>query len=153
MEKSFWSCVVRRFATLPSRVGMLARRVSVALLGLFLVGSALGSGTTNLASLASNVTQSFSEFGALMIAVSYVAGIGFGIAAVFKFKQHKDNPTQMPIGTPFSMLAISAVLVFLPGFFSPAGATIFGSSYTSAVGGYTGGSNIYVGGATGGSGG
>ena len=36
--------------------------------------------------------------------------------AIFKFKQHKDNPTQVPVGTPVAMLAISAALVFLPGF-------------------------------------
>ena len=29
---------------------------------------------------------------------AYVAGFGFGIAAIAKFKAHKDNPTQIHIG-------------------------------------------------------
>ena len=50
-----------------------------------------------------------------------LAGLGFGIAAIFKFKQHKDNPTQVPIGTPFALLAISVLLVFFPAIYKPAG--------------------------------
>lgn len=36
------------------------------------------------------------------------------VLAVFNFKQHKDNPTQTPIGTPISLVAIAAALLFLP---------------------------------------
>jgi intracellular multiplication protein IcmD len=31
-----------------------------------------------------------------------------------KFKQHKDNPTQTPIGTPIALVFIAAALLFLP---------------------------------------
>lgn len=44
----------------------------------------------------------------------YIAGISFAIAAIIKFKQHKDNPTQIPIGTPVALLFIAAALLFLP---------------------------------------
>ena len=50
-----------------------------------------------------------------MLAVAYIAGLGFGVAAIFKFKQVKDNPTQIPISTPFALLGVSTLLVFLPG--------------------------------------
>lgn len=92
--------------------------------------------TDTLANLATNVTAQFTAIGQLMIGVAYIAGIGFGISAVFKFKQHKDNPTQIPIGTPFALLAVSVILVFLPALYAPAGESIFGS--TSAAGGFTG---------------
>ena len=99
------------------------------------VASASSSAAT-LATLATNVTDQFTAIGQLMIGVAYIAGIGFGISAVFKFKQHKDNPTQIPIGTPFALLAVSVILVFLPALYAPAGESVFGS--TSAAGGFTG---------------
>lgn len=36
------------------------------------------------------------------------------VIAVLNFKQHKDNPTQSPIGTPIALVAIAAALLFLP---------------------------------------
>ncbi|QLH41352.1 MAG: hypothetical protein HWD59_00515 [Coxiellaceae bacterium] len=77
------------------------------------------------------VTDSFSGIGKLMIAISYVAGIAFVLASIFKFKQHKDNPTQIPLGTPLAMLVIGIVLVFLPMIFGPAGVTLFGTGAKS----------------------
>lgn len=99
---------------------------------------AMGAASDNLGTLASNVTQSYENIGKLMVSTAYLAGIGFGIAAIFKFKQHKDNPTQIPVGTPFTLLAVSAALVFLPGLYAPLGSTIFGSD-SHPGGGYTGG--------------
>ena len=94
----------------------------------------------NLGNLASGVTGSFTGIGSLMIATSYLAGTGFAIAAIFKFKQHRDNPTQIPIGTPLALLIIGIVLIFFPGIIKPAGTTIFGSSNTA--GGFSGNTNL-----------
>ena len=82
--------------------------------------------TMTLGEIGSNVAKSFGNIAQLIIATAYISGIGFGIAAIFKFKQVKDNPTQIPISTPFALLAVSALLVFLPGIFKPAGVTLFG---------------------------
>ena len=96
----------------------------------FMTTVALGqtAGGIGIGDLADNVTEQFSQVGRLMIAISYVAGIAFAIAAIFKFKQHKDNPTQITLGTPLAMLTIGVLLVFLPLLFGPAGFTIFGES-------------------------
>ena len=91
---------------------------------------------SSLGDVATNVSYAFSAIGQLMIAIAYVAGLGFGVAAIFKFKQHKDNPTQIPLGTPIALLVIAIALVFLPSFFSPAGETLFGK--TTGAGGPTG---------------
>lgn len=101
-------------------------------------GTGGSGGGTNLGTLAQNITGSFQQIGALILAISFVGGLGFTMAAIFKFKQHKDNPTQIPLGTPIAMLAIGIVLMFLPGIISPAGQTLFGASATSAAGGFTG---------------
>jgi Holliday junction resolvasome RuvABC DNA-binding subunit len=38
--------------------------------------------------------DNLTELAQSITAISYMAGFGFLIAAIFKFKQHKDNPTQ-----------------------------------------------------------
>lgn len=81
-----------------------------------------------IGSLASNVTQSMSNLAKLITAGSYVAGFGFAIGAILKFKAHKDNPTQIPVGTPIALIFIAAALIFLPAIFGVAGQTLFGST-------------------------
>jgi hypothetical protein len=44
-----------------------------------------------------------------------------------KFKQHKDNPTQVPVGTPVSMIVMGASLMFAGNFITPLGQSIFGT--------------------------
>ena len=92
----------------------------------------------NIGDMADSVTGSFLKIGKLMIGLAYVSGIGFGISAVFKFKQHKDNPTQIPVGTPFALLGVSCLLIFLPGIYKPAGMTIFGNDDSARAGGFDG---------------
>lgn len=94
---------------------------------------------TTLGGIAHNITAQFKDIGKMMIGLAYLSGIGFGIGAVFKFKQHKDNPTQIPIGTPFALLTISVLLVFLPGIYTPAGRSLFGSGVEHTAGGFFGG--------------
>ncbi len=105
---------------------------------LFYGGCAFAQDTQNIGQIASKITESFGDIGKLMIAVAYLAGFGFVIASIFKFKQHKDNPTQIPMGTPIAMLVIGIALIFLPSFIAPAGTTIFGTGGGKA-GGFRGG--------------
>ncbi len=48
------------------------------------------------------------------VAIAYLAGAGFVVAAIFKFKAHKDNPTQVTVGTPIMMLFIGIGLLLFP---------------------------------------
>ncbi len=81
-----------------------------------------------IGALAANVTSTFGQLAELVTAGAYMAGLGFAVGAVLKFKQHKDNPTQIPIGTPIAMLGVAAALLFLPTVLGSAGETIFGGS-------------------------
>lgn len=129
----------------------------LAIIGSFLfVSSAFADATADvgIAKVAGNITDAFKGLGQLMIAISYLAGIGFTIASIFKFKQHKDNPTQIPMGTPIALLGVGIILIFLPAIVGPIGETIFGTAtYQSSAGGYkgTGGGLPGSTGATGGS--
>ena len=95
--------------------------------GLFVVAGEAIAGFT-AGSMASTITGSFANLTKLMTAGSYLAGLAFSIGAIMKFKQHKDNPTQVPIGTPVALVFIAAALLFLPTILGITGFTLFGSS-------------------------
>jgi intracellular multiplication protein IcmD len=92
------------------------------------------SGLT-IGEVASSITDRFSNLSKLITAGSYLAGLAFSIGAVMKFKQHKDNPTQIPIGTPIALVFIAAALLFLPSILSVAGSTMFGGGTTAGPSG------------------
>lgn len=105
---------------------------------------AADSSDDNLGKVASTITGSFGQLAKLITAGAYMAGIGFCMASMLKFKAHKDNPTQIPIGTPIALLFIGAALIFLPNIFRIAGYTIFGG--TSGAGGVSGTTGLSGGG-------
>lgn len=85
-----------------------------------------------LGNMASSIDSTFASIGDAITGGSYVAGLAFSIGAIMKFKQHKDNPTQIPIGTPISLVFIAAALLFLPSVLSVAGYTMFGAQGSTA---------------------
>jgi intracellular multiplication protein IcmD len=89
--------------------------------------------TKDVGGVAKNVFEALKPVGKLLVYGSYIAGIGFAIAAMLKFKAHKDNPTQVPLGTPIAFLFIAGGLMFLPGVMTTAGGTLFGSDAQSAA--------------------
>ena len=92
-----------------------------------------------LGQMALKITESFEGLAKLITAGAYMAGIGFVMASMLKFKAHKDNPTQIPIGTPIALLFVGSALIFLPHIFIIAGYTIFGgTSGAAGISGTTG---------------
>ena len=92
----------------------------------------LNVASADLGTMASSISDTFASVGRAITGGSYVAGLAFSIGAIMKFKQHKDNPTQIPIGTPISLVFIAAALLYLPSVLSVAGYTMFGSKGTTA---------------------
>jgi intracellular multiplication protein IcmD len=90
----------------------------------------------NLGDLANNLTQSFEAIVKLLTAGAYVGGVTFFIVSVFQFKQHKENPTQVPLSKPMMILAMSSALIFLPDFINSVSQSIFGEQ--ASVGGAKG---------------
>lgn len=95
-------------------------------------GVADADSSKTLGNMASSITGSFTSITKLITAGSYLAGLGFSLGAIMKFKQHKDNPTQIPIGTPIALVFIGAALLFLPSILGVAGQTMFGEKGTVA---------------------
>lgn len=88
---------------------------------------------TGVAKVAENVTANLGAIAKLITAASYVAGFGFAVGAIIKFKAHKDNPQQITLGVPIAMLAVAAALMFIPTVFKTAGSTLFGASGVQAT--------------------
>ena len=118
-----------------SRVMMPSIVLALGVLSLFYFTS-VDAQSISLGDVATNVTKTFGKLAKMITAVAYIAGLGFSVGAIMKFKQHKDNPTQIPIGTPVAMLFIAAALIFLPTIMSITGQTIFGTE--GKVGGPSG---------------
>jgi len=101
--------------------------------GLCIISGAFASGTDTLGTMASQVTGTFEKIGKLITAGSYIAGLAFSVSAIMKFKQHKDNPTQIQIGQPISLVLIAAALLFMPTLLKSVGSTMFGSASTAGT--------------------
>ncbi|MCA0402781.1 MAG: type IV secretion protein IcmD [Proteobacteria bacterium] len=114
-----------------------SKRAILALgIGLMILAGEAAAGSTTIGSMATSITNSFTSLAKLITASSYLAGLGFAIGAIMKFKQHKDNPTQITIGTPIALVFIAAALLFLPSILGVAGQTMFGKA--GSVAGPTG---------------
>lgn len=102
----------------------------------FITGTVALAGISGVGSVAQQVTSNVASIAKLVTAASYVAGMAFAIGAIVKFKAHKENPTQIPIGTPIALLFVGAALIFIPTVFKVGGSTLFGQS--GQVGGVSG---------------
>ena len=110
------------------------KRALLVLLALscFGVGTAALAAVSGVGGVASTVTSNLANVARLITAAAYVAGMAFAVGAIVKFKAHKDNPTQIPIGAPIALLFVGAALIFIPSVFKVSGTTLFGSSGTVA---------------------
>jgi len=101
-------------------------------LGLLTYASGAAADDLTIGGMASSIIGSFTNLAKLITAGSYLAGLGFAVGAIMKFKQHKDNPTQITIGTPIALTFVAASLLFLPTILGVTGSTMFGSSGQTA---------------------
>lgn len=86
----------------------------------------------SIGTIAKTLVSNYKSLTSLITATSYVAGFGFCAGAIMKFKAHKDNPTQIGIGAPISLLFVGSALVFLPYLLSAGGYSLFGSDASSS---------------------
>ena len=107
-----------------------AELIKKLLLGFFFVATFFAanaySQATNIGAVASNITSNIQALTQLISAGAYLGGTAMFLIAVFQFRQHKENPTQVPLSKPMMFLAIAGALLFLPTLITVTGATIFG---------------------------
>ena len=115
----------------PTKFPGIAKKIglNVAVLA---VTTAAYADNESLGTMATTLTKTFGAVGLAVTALSYIAGLGFAVAAILQFKQHKENPSQTPVGKPISQVLIAAALLFLPTIFSAVGNTIFSAGGQTA---------------------
>ncbi len=67
---------------------------------------------------------SFDKLRHVVISAAYVCGLGFGVAAIVKFKAHKDNPRQTVFGKPTALVFTGASIPFIDKTAAIAGASV-----------------------------
>lgn len=117
-----------------SRASKAVILLGVSALFLFLGADVLAAQQSGvgIAKVASTVRGNFAAIAQLITAGSYIAGLGFGVGAVVKFKAHKDNPQQVQLSVPIALLFVAAALMFIPSVFKSAGQTLYGTSGAAA---------------------
>lgn len=93
--------------------------------------------TSGIGAVATQAKKQLGAIAQLITAGSYVAGMGFAVGAIVKFKAHKDNPTTVTIGMPIALLFVAAALIFIPSVYSTTGASLFSSGSVAGVSGIT----------------
>ena len=73
-------------------------------------------------------STTFVSVASLIGGTAYIGGLAFGVVAVIKFKQHRDNPAQVTIGVPINMLIVSIGLIYLPSLLIASRDTLFTST-------------------------
>lgn len=96
---------------------------------------ALAEGETGLTGVATRVTGAMESVKSLIVAAAYVAGVGFFLSGLIKFKAHRDNPNQVPLSAPIVLICVGAGLVFLPSIIKTAGETAFESAEAGGTSG------------------
>lgn len=114
---------------LSQHKAVITALVSVALIA-FAGDMFAGAATMTMGNVATKITGSFAQLTRLITATSYLAGMGFAVGSIIKFKAHKDNPAQVPIGMPVGLLMVAAALLFLPTILGVTGLTVFGQATT-----------------------
>lgn len=87
-----------------------------------------GSSYVSLATISKSVDNTVAELATVLIDVSIIAGIGFIIAAFFKFHQHKQNPNQVQMSQGVSLLLIGCGLTLIPLLIPTASVSVLGTA-------------------------
>lgn len=93
---------------------------------------AAGTSGASVSTIASNVQTGLKGVANILEDVALVAGVGFILVAFFKFHQHKQQPTQVPLSQGLALLVIGAGLTLFPHLLQTPGQFIGGASMTPA---------------------
>jgi intracellular multiplication protein IcmD len=115
--------------------------VGIALAALALATGAQADDYVSLTTIASSVDNTVAQLATVLVDVALIAGIGFIIAAFFKFHQHKQNPTQVQMSQGISLLLIGCGLTLIPLLIPTAGVSVLGTAAKTTA--QIGGSSIH----------
>jgi len=87
---------------------------------------AFADGEGGIGDVANTVTGQLDNFVPLIGILCLVVGIAFTGMGILKFRQHAENPNQVPISQPLIRMAIGVLLIALPSTIDMGVSTLFG---------------------------
>ncbi len=102
----------------------IASTASFIALGLLMTEPALAQGLNTITGTVKSQIPGVAE---VLSAIAYVAGVGFGIKAVLKLKEHNESKGQVPLSQPITMAIVAGLLLALPTFLQTAKQGVFGT--------------------------
>lgn len=118
--------------TLLNKKCWLAGVVSFGLL-LLICQDANAAGAVTIDTMATTIKKSIETLIEVIKYGAYIAGVGFLVGGILKFKQHKDNPTQVTVGQPIALILIAGALLFMPTLIEVAKTGMFGEQAESVM--------------------
>lgn len=89
-------------------------KIGAVVLGVAAASAFAAASPLYLSSIESNLGTTVKSLASILEIISLIAGIGFVMASFFKFHQHKQNPTQVPVSQGVTLLLIGAGLMVFP---------------------------------------
>lgn len=111
----------------------LAAMATVAMMASSKASFAAAATGGGFSTISENIVQSSSQFPNLISLVSYIGGLGLGVAGVFKLKQHVDNPGQTPMKDGLVRLGVGGALLTLPALTNAMTQTVDGGTAGTAL--------------------
>lgn len=110
---------------LMAKVGYTTMSVLSIAAGTLLLSS---PASAQLSTVTTNIIQQFEGLVNVLSGVAYIGGVGFGIKAALKFKEHNETKGQVPLSQPIVMALVAALLIGLPSFIGVIRDSTLGSS-------------------------
>lgn len=68
----------------------------------------------SLGTVADNMLAGVRGLNSVLIAICFVAGVGFCIGGLIQYKYHRDNPQQVRLSTPIVLLVLGVCFISIP---------------------------------------
>lgn len=101
-------------------------------------GTNIGPNTQTLGNMFQRLFNNQVSFTSLFSGFLKMCSFGFFIATVLKFKQYKENPTQIPVSTPFALLLVTVLASTSFMIIDPVTETMFGDEINNTCTGLPG---------------
>lgn len=87
---------------------------SIPVIGFFWAMMAENTYATSLGEISGNLIGPASGIGHVMNAICYLVGLGFLLCGLLQYKYHRENPQQVKISTPITLLLVGLAMLALP---------------------------------------
>ena len=83
--------------------------------------SPMGAQAVELQAVLSKAQTQLASVADIISGGAYIIGAGTGVMSLLKFKEHNDNPQQVKLSKPLTLLLVSGGLLSLPSFLTIGG--------------------------------